>query len=115
MGTTGADFSVENQSIRSNFDLAQNFRVGTEWRLDPFRIRAGYRYFGNAFSSNVQTDNSASVYSVGFGIKQDDYYFDMSYSLKTYKSQVSILAEQNDFAPVNLKDHYLTFTLGFRF
>ena len=114
-GSTGADFSIENQNIRTNFQLTQNIRIGTEWRLDPFRIRAGYRYQGDPISNKFKADNSANVYSVGFGIKQDEYYFDMAYSLKTYKSQTAIVEEHSDYANVSLKDHYISFTLGFRF
>jgi len=110
-----ADFSIENQNIRANFQLTQNIRVGTEWRLDPFRIRAGYRFQGNPIRDNLNTDNSASIYSFGLGIKEDEYYFDMAYSLKTYNSQTIVIADQNDLANTSLKDHYITFTLGFRF
>jgi hypothetical protein len=112
---SSADFSGENENIRSNFQLTHNIRVGSEWRLDPFKLRVGYRYQGDPIKDSFNADNSASIYSVGAGIKQDGYYFDMAYSLKTYKAESSIIAEQEDFATVNLKDHYITFTLGFRF
>lgn len=114
-GGAGADFSTENQNIRNNFVLTQNFRIGTEWRLDPFRLRAGYRLQGNAISQKFALDNSASIYSVGFGIKEDDYYFDMAYSLKSQNSEVVVVADQFDYAQTSLTDHYITFTLGFRF
>jgi hypothetical protein len=114
-GTTSSDFTVENRNIRENFTTAQNIRIGTEWRLDPFRFRAGYRYQGNSISSKFNADNSASIYSVGVGIKEDDYYFDMAYAFKTYNSQTIVIEEQNEFAPTALTDHYITFTLGFRF
>ncbi|MCO6501244.1 MAG: outer membrane protein transport protein [Vicingus serpentipes] len=114
-GSSGADFSTENQNIRNNFQLTQNIRIGTEWRLDPFRIRAGYRYLGDPINDQFSVNNNANIYSLGFGIKQDEYYFDMAYALKTSKTQSSIVAEHNEFADVNLKDHHISFTLGFRF
>ncbi len=114
-GSYGADFSVENQNIKTNFQMTQNLRVGTEWRFDPFRIRAGYRYQGDPIKGSFNVDNSASIYSFGTGIKDDDYYFDMAYSLKKYQSQTFINADQNEVANTSLKDHYITFTLGFRF
>jgi hypothetical protein len=110
-----ADFSTENQNVRNNFKLTQNIRVGTEWRLDPFRLRAGYRYQGNSLSDRFIADNSASIYSLGAGIKDDDYYFDMAYSLRMQNSETIIVADQGDFAQTSLKNHYITFTLGFRF
>lgn len=115
LGTDGYDFSTENQNIRNNFNLTQNVRVGSEWRLDPFRVRAGYRYQGNPINSAFSGNQNASTYSVGLGIKEDDYYFDVAYALKMYNSQTIIVAENNDFASTDLRDHYITFTLGFRF
>tara|TARA_B100000809_G_scaffold185476_1_gene183564 strand:+ start:690 stop:2153 length:1464 start_codon:yes stop_codon:yes gene_type:complete len=110
-----ADFSNENQNVRDNFRLTHNVRVGTEWRLDPFRLRAGYRFQGDPLNNNFNVDNSSSTYSFGIGLKQEDYYFDMSYALKLRKAESAIVGEQNDFASVNLKDHYISMTLGFRF
>jgi len=111
----GYSFSEENDNIRNNFQLAQNIRVGTEWRVDPFRIRAGYRYQGDPLKNSFTADNSSNTYSIGAGIKEDGYYFDMGYSIKMYKSQTAIVESQSDFASTDLKDHYVTFTLGFRF
>ena len=110
-----ADFFTENQSIKNNFQTTQNIRVGTEIRADPFRIRLGYRLQGDPLKSSFSLDNSASIYSGGIGIKEDGYYFDMAYSLKTYDSLTIVDADQNDLAATTLKDHYVTFTLGFRF
>lgn len=114
-GSTGADFSLENRNIQTNFQMTQNIRVGTEWRIDPFRLRAGYRYQGDPINDQFNVDNSASIYSVGAGIKDEEYYLDVSYSLKKYNSQTIVNVDQNEFANTSLKDHYVTFTLGFRF
>jgi hypothetical protein len=110
-----ADFSVENQNIRSNFDFTQNLRVGTEMRLDPFRVRLGYRLQGDPLNGKFDLDNGSSIYSGGIGIKEDGYYLDIAYSLKKYNSEIIVDADQNDFASTSLKDHHISFTLGFRF
>jgi len=114
-GTSSADFSVENQNIRTNFQLASNIRIGTEWRFDPFKLRAGYRHQGNAINNTFNANTASSTYSVGIGIQQNYYYFDIAYALKRYRVQSPIIADQQDFAAVNLNDHYFSFTLGFRF
>ena len=114
-GSDGYDFSTENNHIRSNFRLTQNVRVGTEWRIDPFRVRAGYRYQGNSLNNAFVADYSANTYSLGFGIKDDDYYFDMAYALKMYKNPTTVIEAQSDYASTDLRDHYITFTLGVRF
>ncbi len=111
----GSDFSIENRNIRENFTMTQNLRVGTEIRLDPFRVRLGYRLQGDPLKDRFNVDNSSKIYSGGIGIKEDGYYFDMSYSLKKYSSETIIDPDQNTLASTSLKDHYITFTLGFRF
>ncbi len=113
--TTGVDFSSENDNIRSNFQMAQNLRVGSEIRVDPFRVRLGYRLQGDPLNGKFGLDSGSSIYSGGIGIKEDGYYFDMAYSLKTYNTQAVVNLDQNEFASTSLKDHYVTFTLGFRF
>ena len=110
-----ADFSIENQNIKSNFEMTQNLRVGTEIRLDPFRLRLGYRLQGDPLNGKFDFNNGSSIYSGGVGIKADGYYFDLAYSLKQYNSETVVIADQNDFASTSLKDHYISFTLGFRF
>jgi long-subunit fatty acid transport protein len=110
-----ADFSIENQNIRSNFEMTQNLRVGTEIRLDPFRVRLGYMLQGDPLDGKFDLNNGSSIYSGGVGIKEDGYYIDVAYSLKQYNSQTAVVADQNDFANTSLKDHYVSFTLGFRF
>lgn len=114
-GIDGYDFSKENQNIRNNFQITQNVRIGSEWRLDPFRLRAGYRYQGNPLNNSFYSNQQSSTYSVGFGIKEEGYYFDVAYALKMYNNQTIIVAENDDYASTTLKDHYITFTLGFRF
>jgi hypothetical protein len=114
-GGSAADFSIENRNINSNFVVAQNLRVGTEWRLDPFRIRGGIRYMGNSLSDEFKADNSVFIYSGGVGIKQEGYYLDLTYSLKSYKTEAVIVEEHQEFSTVTNKDHYITFTMGFRF
>jgi hypothetical protein len=111
----GYNFADENESVRNNFQLTQNVRVGTEWRLDPFRLRAGYRYQGDPLKGSFSADNSSNTYSIGAGIKEEGYYFDIAYALKMYNRETTIVESQADYAPTSLKDHYITFTLGFRF
>jgi hypothetical protein len=113
--STGVDFFTENDNIRSNFKLSQNLRIGSEIRLDPFRVRLGYRLQGDPLVGKIDFNTGASIYSGGIGIKNDGYYFDMAYSLKSYHEEAIVNAAQNESASTSLKDHYVTFTLGFRF
>lgn len=111
----GYDFSVENDNVRNNFTSTQNIRVGTEWRIDPFRIRAGYRYYGNPLESGFSQNYSSNTYSVGAGIKSDGYYFDVGYSLRKHSQSVAVIESQDDYASTDFINHNFSFTLGFRF
>jgi hypothetical protein len=113
--SNGVDFFNENDNIRSNFKMTQNLRIGSEIRLDPYRIRLGYRLQGDPLVGGIDFNTGASIYSAGFGIKKEGYYIDMAYSLKSYSTEAIINASQEEFATTSLTDHYLTFTLGFRF
>lgn len=108
------DFSSENERIRNNFKLTHNLKIGTEWRIDPFRVRAGYRFEGAPINNSVSGNSNASTYTFGIGIKQDEYYFDMAYSLNARQSEAAIVSEEKDLALVNMKNHYVVMTLGFR-
>ena len=44
--TDDYDFNLENQQISSLYQPAGTIKVGTEWRFDPFRIRAGFNHRG---------------------------------------------------------------------
>ncbi len=113
--STGVDFTTENDNIRSNFNMTQNLRVGSEVRFDPFRVRLGYRLQGDPLTGELNMDNGTSIYSGGLGIKGDGYYLDMAYQLKSSNTDVVVNGDENEFATTSLKDHYVTFTLGFRF
>ena len=113
--SSGADFITENRNIKNNFVVAHNLRLGTEWRLDPFRIRGGIRHIGNSLSEEFKADNSAFIYSGGIGIKQEAYYIDLAYLVKDYQTEDIVIQEQQQFSTVNHLDHFVTFTVGFRF
>lgn len=111
----GYDFATENENIRKNFAMAHNIRVGTEWRLDPFRIRAGYRFQGDPVRASLSGGNVANTYSVGAGIKDDDYYFDVAYALQKGSTETLVGGANGDVANTSFNNHLISFTLGFRF
>lgn len=112
----GYDFSAENQRIDDNFRSAYHLRIGTEWRIDPLRLRAGFRMNDATLSSDVSGSNASQWYSLGIGLKEKKYYFDASYALKRYQmEQTAIIEAFSDYASTRLTDHYVSFTLGFRF
>lgn len=72
------DFFDANEAISTNYTVANNFKVGTEWILAPFAIRAGYSYYGSPYANSLN-DMSTQNISGGFGIRENNYYIDLTY------------------------------------
>lgn len=116
---TGNDYSFvnENQQISNQFIEASNLKVGTEWRLNPFSIRAGYALHSDPYREDATvSDGARTTYSLGFGFRESGYFIDLAYTLSTWgadyylydPSKVEAATIDNSFSQV-------TFTLGFRY
>ncbi len=65
-----------NDEIAFSFKSAVNVRVGGEWALDIFRLRAGYGLMGSPWVNSTGFD---SYYSVGAGLREKDFFLDIAY------------------------------------
>ncbi|MEO9805504.1 MAG: hypothetical protein ABJF04_19755 [Reichenbachiella sp.] len=74
-----SDFNVseDNQTIKSLYQNTINFRVGSEIRLDAFRLRGGYSYEGDPYLSSG-IDNSIKKISAGLGYRNQEFFVDVS-------------------------------------
>jgi hypothetical protein len=108
-------FNQENANIKSFYTSANNIRVGTEWRLDPIRLRAGYQLNGNPYKSVTLKDLSSNTLSFGIGIRGDETYFDIGYSLTQYSKEWQMYKTAVSSAAVSHSAHLISFTLGFRY
>jgi hypothetical protein len=109
------EFRDANKIIQSSYTSASNIRVGTEWRFEPFSIRAGYAYYGSPYKSNLN-DGSRSTYSFGLGYKMEVFYLDVAYQLTQSKEKFYMY----DAAFVNASDNKIQSgailtTVGFKF
>lgn len=111
------NFQDENAQIQQQYMEASNIRIGTEWRLNPFSIRAGYQLSASPYNTNVTvTDGTRTTYSVGLGYRERGYFLDIAYSLTNYESDyylydpalVNAATLDNSFSRVSV-------TLGFRY
>ncbi|MBL6446932.1 hypothetical protein JMN32_11470 [Fulvivirga sp. 29W222] len=73
-GDDGFTFSDYNQVV-DQFESAFNYRLGTEFRFDMFRVRAGFNYLGDPTDDNI--DNSESKVSIGGGMRTKDFFVDL--------------------------------------
>ncbi|NVO02083.1 MAG: hypothetical protein HXX09_05220 [Bacteroidetes bacterium] len=71
-------FFEQNDAINTKLNATANIRVGTEWRLDPFVLRAGYALYGNPYKGGISNSDRTS-YSGGFGIREDIYFIDFAW------------------------------------
>lgn len=130
-------FEAENAAIQTNYQQAINVRLGGEIRTDPFRIRAGAAYFGSPYSdagsSYIPFDNftgsvdasenldaSRLIFSLGAGIRQPNYYLDVTLMNQRRKDKFSPYATESEqiFNPnvINTRSTYaLATSLGFFF
>lgn len=74
-----SDFNVseDNQSIKTLYENTMNFRIGSEIRLDAFRLRGGYSYVGDPYI-NSSIDNSIKNITAGVGFRNQEFFVDVS-------------------------------------
>lgn len=77
---TGYSFTYENQAITNSYRSVSNLRIGTEWRIKPFYLRAGFALYGKPFKNNISiSDPTRITYSGGIGYRNKKYYIDLAY------------------------------------
>jgi hypothetical protein len=74
----GISFNNENDVIKSVYSSSINYRVGAEYRLNIWRIRAGYGLLSNTYKKEFDIDNKVTTVSAGFGFRQKSYYMDFA-------------------------------------
>jgi hypothetical protein len=114
----GISFSSENSTIKAIYDATVNYRVGAEYRLKIFRIRAGYGMLSNTYRSDINVDNKIQTISGGFGIRKKSYYADLAVISNHSKSLYQPYTFFDGSGPVVArKDRQLNVmvTIGFTF
>ena len=105
-----------NEDIDNEVESAFNYRVGAEYKIERFLLRAGYNYLGAA---RTEFNESRSRISVGGGYRADRYYFDLAYvrgSTETQDSPYDL--EDNSEEQLidrDLISNRILFTFGYRF
>ncbi|MDZ7613483.1 MAG: outer membrane protein transport protein [Flavobacteriaceae bacterium] len=62
------DFIDENQYISENLRGTSSYRIGTEWILNSFSVRGGYRFEQSPYKDG-DIDQDLTGYSLGLGIR----------------------------------------------
>ncbi len=81
------NFDAENNGIKAQYERVYNFRTGGEYRINKWRVRAGFNYMADPYRDS-EVDQSISTYSAGFGYRDKNFFIDLAvmYS-KTMRSR----------------------------
>jgi len=114
-----ADFGSDNDAINNLYGSTVNLRAGAEARLDMFRIRAGYAYYGDPYKVQ-DVDRSRSYYSGGLGLRQNNFFLDgagvYSTGNRLYSPySISPAVGETPTVAVDSKQFTVTLTAGFMF
>ena len=107
-------FTEQNNNIESLYQKAENIRLGIEYKMNPFSLRAGY---ARNSSPIIETEEVLfENFSFGAGIDYGGYYFDIAYVLSqandTYQMYSNEFVNSTDLAYTN---HNMVLTLGLRY
>jgi len=111
-------YSQENDAIKLIYKSVFNYRVGGEYRLKDFRLRAGYSYMSDPYTSSIQSgvNNAISSITSGVGYRGQKFYIDMAAIFSSGNTPYRPYAVNSSTSPlviVQNKNTTLMLTLGF--
>lgn len=112
-------FRTENNTIQTAYAATGNIKAGCEFRSGPLSIRAGYGFYGSPYvSSSANSKAIKTIYSAGFGIREESFYFDMAFVYSTVDEKYFLYDPSViNVSPANIKlsNYHLMSTFGFKF
>ena len=105
----------ENSAIQNDFQNAVNVKLGVEYLINNFRLRAGYGSYGNPFESD---DPGRRVLSFGAGFRGEKVYLDVAYSNNQLDEGYEPYSVSNGFNQSVVSDigaNNFLLTFGYRF
>lgn len=120
------EFLAENNYVDTVFSSSHIIRLGTEFKLDPFKLRAGYNFQSDPFKKTALLTNALHNISLGAGFKmvigrnkkRERYLvFDLTYMLTLTSGQISAnnYAVIPQYAQLKTGMHNIIGTVGFQF
>ncbi len=112
-------FSDENNYIRNRLSSQHILRAGTELRMDPFVLRAGYAHHTSPYRKGVN-DASKNILSAGIGFRGKSSFIDFAYSFGFYSESYVLYQLENEAIPLptvnrDFSNSTYRVTLGWRF
>jgi len=89
-----------NAAIKNGYSSAVNYRVGGEYRINNFNLRAGYGLNGSPIKNDTNNIFDTQYYSGGLGYRINEYYIDIAYQRVQSEERLSPYALNNGSEPV---------------
>ena len=109
MKLTNGVFTQENQFFQNELRNTHSYNVGTEWRLDRFSVRGGYKFEQNPDKLAKDSDNLKG-YSLGAGYNFGSFKLDFSYSDNNRTGIYNFYPQFNTVNPAELQIDNRTIT-----
>ena len=125
---------AQNEEVKRNLKAQHTFRIGAEYNIKKFSVRAGYNFqtspyekdayknMNNANVSDTSTDYinklEKNVFTLGGGYRYKNLYFDIAYMMQVQKAEFYPFyysEYDNPVADVKFIDNSLMATFGMRF
>lgn len=110
-------FFDENNAIRNNYRQSHNFRVGGEYKIDKYTLRAGYAHYGSPFASGLN-DGKRNYFTGGVGYRDEIFFVDLAYVYSVNNEDYYLYRSPNiEVNPVKNKliTNNVLLTLGIRY
>jgi hypothetical protein len=110
------DFVDVNQTMRNDYKLASNLRLGAELVFRPVYIRGGFAYYGSPYKNEIPGINTYNLlYAGGIGIRTEKVFFDIGANWRTDELKYNLYEEDVHGAVISgLKSNFIA-TIGFKF
>ena len=79
MKLSNANFTDENQFFENELRNTHSFNIGTEWRIDRFSLRGGYKFEQDP-NKIAENENNLKGYSLGAGYNFGSFKLDFAFS-----------------------------------
>ena len=108
------NFNSVNNDIKSYYTSSSNLKIGGELKIHPqLSIRGGYAYYGSPFTGELN-DASQEYLTMGFGLKVNQYFFDLALLNSMSKENLFIYEGANATSISNSRGSLMLST-GFKF
>lgn len=110
------DFVGENQQISNKYQNAVNLKVGGEYAMNEFRLRAGYAQMGTPFSTKSNYDQKFITF--GMGMQEKTWGFDLAVVNSLGKSEYvpyNVAGFEPAVASISSKNTQIVLTLSTKF